>query len=189
MLNHIRAGRGTRILIPALALAFALGTGAAAQAAAAPHPSAAPGAGSVTFTIPAGVTAASVNVGGVHALVRKTAAEKPETVNCSVDPEAPFRYYGGTYGGGEEGIASVDCTQVVYEIETVAALFLNGTAASDEVSYGVNTVYEESSSSADAIYPLEAGDYYTAGQVTITNVYGGGSTTSPAYFSLETYLA
>jgi hypothetical protein len=176
-----RARRTARILTPVLAVSFALGAGTAAQAAPAPHPSAAPHAAGVTFVIPAGVTAGSVNVDGTHAFVRKTAAEANTSISCTVTPDAPFEYFGGPYGGGEEGIAYTSCSAVVYEIQTVAALFLNNT--SNEVAYGTSTVYEEVSGSADAVYPLQSGEYFTAVQGTVTTVFGGGSVTSSVYVS------
>jgi hypothetical protein len=181
-----RVRRAARILTPVLAVSFALGAGTAAQAAPATRPSAAPQAAGVTFVIPAGVTAGSVSVGGTHAFVRKTAAEANTAISCTVTPSAPFEYFGGPYGGGEEGIAHTTCSAVVYEIQTVAALFLNNT--SNEVSDGTGTVYEQLSGSADAVYPLESGEYFTAVQGSVTTVYGGGSVTSAVYVSAGVYL-
>jgi hypothetical protein len=102
-----------------------------------------------------------------------------------VTPETPFEYYGGPYGGGEEGIAEAECTGgTVYALEVIVALFLNGT----EVSYNTNTEYVTASASADTIYPLSAGDYKTEAQVCVTWTYGGSTSCSGIAASSTIYL-
>jgi hypothetical protein len=113
-------------------------------------------------------------------------AVRPQTAtSCISTPETPFEYYGGPYGGGEEGIAEASCTGgTVYALEVIVALFLNG----NEVSYNTNTVYVTSSASADAIYPLSAGDYTTETQVCVTWTFGGSTTCGGIGASNAIYL-
>ncbi|AUY52657.1 hypothetical protein [Streptomyces sp. CB01881] len=107
------------------------------------------------------------------------AGAAPQTINCTVTPSTPFRYYGGPYGGGEEGLASVSCTAPVYKIQLGVALYYNGS----QVTYNSTTVYNALSSSADTEYPLNHGTYQTGAQATITTAYGGTPVTSPVYGS------
>ncbi|MFC8450225.1 hypothetical protein [Kitasatospora sp. NPDC057223] len=157
----------------AAALAALVVPGIAAHAATA-HPAAAlakpavvlakpaAGAGVFTFTVPGARAGAAV-----------------QSIDCTVTPSAPFRYYGGPYGGGEEGFASVSCSAPVYKIELGVALFYRGA----QVTYNSNTVYNALSASADTEYPVNPGNYQTGAQATITTVYGGASVTSPVYGS------
>ncbi|MFJ8210335.1 hypothetical protein [Streptomyces sp. NPDC096033] len=112
------------------------------------------------------------------------AGAAPQTIDCTVTPSTPFRYYGGPYGGGEEGLASVSCTAPVYKIQLGVALYYNGS----QVTYNSTTVYNALSSSADTEYPLKQGTYQTGAQATITTVYGGASVTSPVYGSATVNL-
>jgi hypothetical protein len=132
------------------------------------------------FTIPAGVTRYSGASDDAQYSVTRTGPQAAETVTCTEYADTPFEYY----GGGEEGIASLECSQVVYEIEVVAALFLNGS----EVSYGVNTVYSTSETSADAIYPLSAGTYQTYGQGYGEVAFGDGLSYIGEWDGPTTYL-
>ncbi len=112
--------------------------------------------------------------------------DAPQTAtSCTVTPSAPFEYYGGTYGGGEEGIAEAQCTGgTVYELEVIVALFLNGT----EVSWNTNTEYVTGSLAADTLYPLSAGNYTTEAQVCVTWTFGGSTTCSPVAANGPVYL-
>ena len=105
--------------------------------------------------------------------VRSPAGITPATAtSCMVTPNAPFEYFGGTYGGGEEGIAEAECMGgTVYELEVIVALFRNGT----EVSYNTNTEYVTSTASADTVYPLSAGSYTTETQACVVWTFGGSS--------------
>ncbi|KOV28012.1 hypothetical protein ADK60_19030 [Streptomyces sp. XY431] len=140
--------------------------------AATAHPAvtlAKPGSGAtvLTFTVPS---------------TREGAA--PLTIDCTVTPSTPFRYYGGPYGGGEEGLASVSCSAPVYKIQLDVALYYNGA----QVTYNSNTVYNALSASADTEYPLKQGSYQTGARATITTVLGGSSVTSPIYGSASVTL-
>src|SRR5580692_11638740 len=42
--------------------------------------------------------------------VRSRSVAPQTATSCTPTPETPFEYYGGTYGGGEEGIAEASCT-------------------------------------------------------------------------------
>jgi len=138
-----------------------------------------------TFTIPAGTRSRTFGSRGAHITVIKSATRTPQTINCTVDPETPAVYSGEPYGGGEYGVAEVDCSAVVYEIEVEVALFRNGV----QVTYNSNTEYETTEASAVTDYPLSPGDYATAAEGIITATYGGSATTSPVYESNTVYLS
>jgi hypothetical protein len=127
------------------------------------HRAPGPGAVVLTFTLPA----------------HRGAAAAPQSVSCTVNPSTPFRYYGGPYGGGEEGLAQVSCSAPVYEIQLAVALF----SGSTQLTYHSTTAYGTTSSGADTEYPVAAGSYQTAAQATITAVYGGAAVTSSVYLS------
>ncbi len=142
-------------------------------------------AASQTFTIPAGSTKFSSAASGTTFSVTRSRAQAALAITCTVNPSTPFRYYGGTYGGGEEGIASVNCTGTVYEIQVVVALFLNGT----QVTYNSQTAYSTNFATADTVYPLSAGNYTTGADGYYTLTYGGSATFIPVKYSSTVYLA
>ncbi|WP_043465680.1 hypothetical protein [Kitasatospora sp. MBT66] len=125
------------------------------------------GAGVLTLTVPA---------------TRPGAA--PLTIDCTVTPSTPFRYYGGPYGGGEEGLASVECSALVYKIQVDVALYYNGS----QVTYNSRTAYNALNATADTEYPLKQGSYQTGARATITTVLGGTPVTSPIYGSASVNL-
>jgi hypothetical protein len=165
-------------------------TGALALCAIGPAAHAATGSlpthttGGVTFEIPAGVTKASGTVNGGHYSITRTTAQADQSLQCTVYADTPFEYYGGPYGGGEEGIASLECNEVVYSIETEAYLLLNG----HEVAYGNNTTYSTTETTADAIYPLSAGTYQTEMDAYVTATYGAAAQFSGYWAGPSTYL-
>ncbi|MBM9503307.1 hypothetical protein [Actinacidiphila acididurans] len=124
-----------------------------------------------TFTIPAGVAGLSSASHGMRFTVTKTAAQLPQDISCTITANNPFRYYGGPYGGGEEGLAQVQCTAAVYAIVVEADLFRNGV----DVASNVRTSYATSLGGVDVEYPVSAGSYQTAA---VTDVYW---TTSTSY--------
>jgi hypothetical protein len=108
-----------------------------------------------SFTIPAGTRTFTSATNGTHFSITKYAGQTPQTVTCTLTVGTPFTYSGGPYGGGEEGLAEVQCTAAVYEISVEVALFENGT----EVVYSINTVYSTYLAGVNTEYPLSAGDY------------------------------
>jgi hypothetical protein len=100
-------------------------------------------------------------------------------VSCTPNVSAPFRYYGGPFGGGVEGFAGLTCTQPVYEIQTVVAL----DRGTQQVAINSHTIYSTTTGSADTEAPLVAGQYTTLAQYTVTVSYGASPTTSPVYQS------
>ncbi|MEU1290390.1 hypothetical protein [Kitasatospora sp. NPDC005856] len=155
----------------AAALAALVVPSASAHAATArpAHTLAKPGSGATVLTLTVPATRAGAT---------------PLSIDCTVTPSTPFRYYGGPYGGGEEGLASVSCTAPVYKIQLDVALYYNGS----QVTYNSTTAYNALSSSADTEYPLKQGTYQTGARATITTVYGGTSVTSPIYGSATANL-
>ncbi|PYC88226.1 hypothetical protein C7C46_00825 [Streptomyces tateyamensis] len=141
-----------------LALAGAVAPAASAETAAGHGPSA---AGSFTFAGHDARTGAAT------------------AVTCTPNVNAPFRYYGGPFGGGVEGLAGLTCTQPMYEIQTVVALYRGTT----QVGFNTHTIYSTTTGSADTEAPLVAGQYTTYAQYTVIQTYGGASTTSPVYQS------
>jgi hypothetical protein len=111
-----------------------------------------------------------------HSTVRSPSDLPQTATSCEVTPETPFEYFGGTYGGGEEGLAEAQCTGgTVYALEVIVGLVFNGNV----VNPASNTGYVTSTESADSLYPLSAGDYQTAAEVCVTWTYGGSTTCSP----------
>lgn len=138
-----------------------------------------------TFTIPAGVLSYSSETRGTHVSVTKSAAQLPQSITCTLTVNTPFRYYGGPYpGGGEEGLATTQCTGVVWAIQVEVALFYNGT----QVTYNSHTNYSTTTTTADTEYPLHAGNYYTGADSYITWTYGGSTAFIPLTNSPTTYL-
>lgn len=156
------------------AAALTLTGGPAAQAAApsaglhatvaAHHAPSATGPASRTFTIPAGTATYSSSGRGGHVAVTKTPAQVAQTVTCTINVSTPLRYYGGPYGGGEEGLANVQCTAAVYAIVVEVDLFRNGV----DVASNVNTVYGGYLAGVDTEYPVSPGSYQAAA---VTDVY------------------
>jgi len=188
MLEPVRSRRAHVAAIgaaSAAALAAALIPAAAAQAAPATIHALSPlhavgavqhisGRQAFTFTI----VVPGKSVAGRPSVVR------PQTLACSVYADPPFEYYGGTYGGGEEGLASTSCSPSVYSLEVEVALFL-GTS---EVSYGSNTTYSTVSTSADTVYPLVAGSYTTEMEAIVVPTFGATPEYSGVYATTATYL-
>jgi hypothetical protein len=176
MISNVRSRLGHRAygiaVLVALAMA-ALGVAApGASASAAPH--------SERLPAISGHAAESLTT---HLAIRSR-PDAPQVTTCTVTAETPFEYYGGPYGGGEEGIAEAQCTGTVYALEVIVALFLNGT----EVSYNTNTEYSTASAAADTVYPLSAGEYKTEAQVCATWTYGGSTSCSGIAVSSTVYL-
>jgi hypothetical protein len=142
-------------------------------------------AASQTLTIPAGITRFTSAADGTRFSVTRSPAQAAQTITCTVNPSTPFRYYGGTYGGGEEGIASVNCTGTVYEIQVAVALFLNGS----QITYNSQTAYSTNFATADTVYPLSAGNYKTGADGYDTLTYGGSATFIPLEYSSTVNLA
>ncbi|KIR65017.1 MULTISPECIES: hypothetical protein [Micromonospora] len=105
-------------------------------------------------------------------------------ITCTLTPSKPFVYYGGPYGGGEEGIATVRCTQPVYAIQVEVALF----RYSSQVTYNTHTSYSTTTASADTEYPRMSGEYRTGADAYITWTYGGPTSFIPLTFSEIAYL-
>lgn len=157
--------------ISALAIAMLGMTAPAASAAARPRPANLP---RITAHAASRTAARSVAKPGISFTA----------TNCTVTPQTPFEYFGGTFGGGEEGLAGASCNGTVYSLEVIVALFLNST----EVAFNTNTVLSTASGSADTVYPLSSGDYVTEAQICVTWTFGGSTTcsgvaaTNPAVF-------
>jgi len=136
------------------------------------------------FTIPAGVTRAAGTINGGRYSITRTTAQADQSLQCTPYADTPFEYYGGTYGGGEEGIASLECNEVVYSIEVEVALFLNG----HQVTYNNNTTYSTIETSADTVYPLSPGTYQTEMDAYVTPTFGGTALFSGVWAGPSTYL-
>ncbi|MEU7619313.1 hypothetical protein AB0B27_24895 [Micromonospora rifamycinica] len=106
------------------------------------------------------------------------------SVTCTLTPSTPFVYYGGPYGGGEEGLATVRCTYPVYAIQVEVALFRYST----QVTYNTHTLYSTTTASADTEYPRSTGEYKTGADAFITWSYGGPTSFIPLTFSNSVYL-
>lgn len=166
--------------VAALTLAATALAGPGAQAATSPAAS----AGGTTFTIPAGVTRVSATFHGVHFSVTKSAAQVAQTVSCYATASNPFRYYGGTYGGGVEGLSHVFCSTVVYAIQTDVYLFRNGV----QVASNYSVVYSSTSGAADTEVPYSSGTYVTGADGYYAPTYGGSTYTVPFTNSASVYI-
>jgi hypothetical protein len=145
--------------VAALAAGGGLAAGPAAQAAPATAGGLAPTvAAQHTFTIPAGAAGAEVTAGAARAnVVRTPQVAAGQAIDCTLTVHNPFRYYGGPYGGGVEGLASVSCTNVVQRIDVTVGLYKNGSL----VSYRTRTTYSSLQGGADTEYPYSSGNYQT----------------------------
>ncbi|MEO6703490.1 MAG: hypothetical protein ABIP57_18635 [Jatrophihabitantaceae bacterium] len=166
---------GGRLLPAALAITVA----ATALLAGSPHAQAAslPAntlTGHTVLVVPAGRTV-SATVGASHLrVVGSTTA-----TTCTFNVFTPFRYYGGPYGGGEEGIANIQCAGNVSQLFIEVGLFKNGT----QVTYNSNTSSFTNLVVVDTEYPVSAGNYYTGADGTETDA---GATTTFAYRTSST---
>lgn len=80
------------------------------------------------------------------------------TVTCTLNASNPFRYYGSLYGGGEEGLGSVQCSFTTTEIDAQVGLYRNGSL----VAYSaVKQVYSGLQNTVDTEYPVSPASYQT----------------------------
>ncbi|MEV6707433.1 hypothetical protein [Micromonospora wenchangensis] len=131
-----------------------------------------------------GATGVSAGSAGTLASTSVTGTVGSITVTCTLTPSTPFVYYGGPYGGGEEGLAAVQCTYPVYAIQVEVALFRYGT----QVTYNTKTAYSTVLGNVDTEYPRYTGEYKTGADAFITWNYGGPTTFIPLTFSNSVYL-
>jgi hypothetical protein len=111
-------------------------------------------ASSITFKVPGGNKPYKATVGSAQ--VQMTSAVAAE---CRVNAFNPFRYYGGTPGGGVQGIAEIRCDRAVTQLEIEIALFRYNT----QVTYNYRTNYSSSFINITTeYYPFSAGNYTTA---------------------------
>lgn len=80
------------------------------------------------------------------------------TVTCTLDADNPFRYYGGPYGGGEEGLAGVQCSYTTTEIDAQVGLYRNGSLVANSA---VRQVYSGLQNTVDTEYPVSPASYQT----------------------------
>ena len=148
----------------------ALGPTAEAATPQAPH-----GSSQTVLVIPAGghvtTSVGSARVGVVGA--------PTATATCTLTVTTPFRYYGGPYGGGEEGLASIQCNLAVTQLFIEVGLFRNGT----QVTYNSKNNYSNSFINVDTEYPVSAGSYYTGADGT---QYSNGTSSSVPYATSPT---
>lgn len=148
-----------------------------AEAASAPS-SAGAVASRTVFVIPAGATL-SKTIGGSHI---QAVGASTLAATCTLTVYTPFRYYGGPYGGGEEGMANIQCNLSVAQLFVEVGLFKNNV----QVTYNSNTSYYNNQVSVTTEYPVSAGYYYTGTQGTVTD--GGVSSSLPFKASSTVYL-
>jgi hypothetical protein len=167
----------TKILSGAAAVTLAAtamtALSATAQASTASAP---PTAGRTVLVVPAGATV-TATAGGSHVRI---VGSPTVTATCNVSPSTPFRYYGGPYGGGEEGIAQIFCNAVVSELFIEVALF---TGSGTQLTYNSNTAYSVAQITADTEYPVAAGYYFTGADGT---QYNNGTSTPVNYAQSST---
>jgi hypothetical protein len=135
----------------ALALGAVLTAGATAQAA----PAAQGPALRVSATAPA---PGSLRPMAVLSFSHTLTVSPYATVTCTLNPSNPFRYYGGPYGGGEEGLSSVQCSYTVTEIDTQVGLYRGTSLVANSA---VRTALSTNLDGADTEYPVSAGSYQT----------------------------
>lgn len=136
----------------ALAMGGALATGTAAHAA---SPEAAVGGhGLAAHALRTGAYSPMTPITFSHTLTVAPYA----TVNCTLTPSNPFRYYGSLYGGGEEGLANVQCSYTVSEIDVQVGLYRNGTLVATSP---VKQAYSTTQAGADTEYPVSPATYQT----------------------------
>jgi hypothetical protein len=150
----------------------------AAEATSAPFPARGVEARTV-FVVPAGGTV-STTIGGAHI---KAVGSATLAASCTFTVYTPFRYYGGTYGGGEEGGAIIQCTTSVTQLFIEVGLFKNNV----QVTYNSNTSNYSSFVNAYTEYPVSAGYYYTGAQGTTNS--NGITSTVPYKTSSTVYLS
>ncbi|MFI9643052.1 hypothetical protein ACIG87_23860 [Micromonospora sp. NPDC051925] len=131
-----------------------------------------------------GTAPRSSNAYGTLASTSVTGTVGSISVTCTLTPSTPFVYYGGPYGGGEEGLASVQCTYPVYAIQVEVALFRYGT----QITYNTRTAYSTTLATVDTEYPRTSGEYKTGADAYITWSYGGSTSFIPLTFSNSVYL-
>ncbi|MFH8616088.1 hypothetical protein ACH4E8_13580 [Streptomyces sp. NPDC017979] len=157
------------------AAVFAVGTmaagtlaaGGTAQAAPAASGSSAGLAPSVaaqhTFTLPKGVTSYRTGTGAARTSIVRTPAQAQLNINCTLTASNPFRYWGGPYGGGVQGIASVSCTGAVQQISVTVGLYRYNSL----VSVRTRSTYGNTIGGATTEYPYSAGQYQTGAVGTV----------------------
>lgn len=156
--------------------------------AGAPGAQAAPAAGhlaaqSSTFTIPAGKHSVTATAGGASVTAVRSALVSPNTaVTCTLTVSAPFRYYGGTYGGGEEGLASVSCTGQVSQLQVTVGLYYYGNLA----TYSTRTWNNVFQGGADTEYPVQSGQWQTGALSNITWADGSAGGIPENYSAIVT---
>lgn len=123
----------------------------------------------VTFAIPASVTTFSGSAGSARFMVKKSAASPASTTICTLTVNAPTEYFGGSYGGGEDGHGQIQCNLPVSELQILVVLTDNGAVA----SYTQSTTVGSSSVTADAQSPLSPGTYQTSAAGTVFWATGG----------------
>jgi len=152
--------RGTTLLVGAAALAVGavLTTGAtagAASASASGHTGPAAVRLAAHASAPTGRTVSPLTTLSVsHTLTVSPFA----TVTCTLNPSNPFRYYGSLYGGGEEGLSTVQCSFTTLEIDHQVGLYKGTTLVANSA---VRAVYNGSVNTVDTEYPVSPGSYQT----------------------------
>ncbi len=151
--------RGAKLLGGAAALAMgAVLTAGATAGAASPSASAHHGQAATLWP-----TAHMPSAGAVTPMttltVSHTLTVSPfATVTCTLNPSNPFRYYGGPYGGGEEGLSSVQCSYTTTEIDHQVGLYKGTTLVA---ASAVRSVYSGYLNTVDTEYPVSPGSYQT----------------------------
>ncbi|MEU9605632.1 hypothetical protein [Streptomyces sp. NPDC048057] len=144
-----------------------LASGGSAQAAPAASGGSAGLAPSVaaqqTFTLPKGVTSHRAGTGAASASIVRTPAQARSTINCTLTATNPFRYWGGPFGGGVQGIASVSCTGIVQQISVTVGLYRYNSL----VSVRTRSSYGNTIGNATTEYPYSAGQYQTGAVATV----------------------
>jgi hypothetical protein len=181
---NVRSRWILRALVAAVLPIAVLGAAVPSQAAPAAGHLGAPGATSWTFTVPAGTASLSVGSPGARVTVVKAPAQVPMDITCTLRVSTPFVYFGGTYGGGEEGLATTQCTGIVYQLTTEVALFRNNV----QVTYNSYTNYSTTTTTADTEYPRMSGQYTTAADSFITWTFGGTTSFIPINYSATVTL-
>ncbi|MGV9312146.1 hypothetical protein ACWDR0_08110 [Streptomyces sp. NPDC003691] len=120
-------------------------------------------AGQYTFTVPQGVTSYRTGAGAASAGIVRTAAQAQSAIDCTLTASNPFRYWGGPYGGGVQGLASVNCTGTVQQISVTVGLYRYGNL----VSYRTRSTYGNYIGGATTEYPYSAGQYQTGAVGTV----------------------
>ncbi|MEU5976801.1 hypothetical protein [Streptomyces sp. NPDC047315] len=116
-----------------------------------------------TFTVPKGATSYRTGTGAAGASIVRTAAQSQVDINCTLTATNPFRYWGGPFGGGVQGIASVSCTGTVQQISVTVGLYRYNSL----VSSRTRSTYANHIGGATTEYPYSAGQYQTGAVGTV----------------------